>query len=324
MSHCWNLFDWRLHVPQSLVTLEGAAYLDVVCSLANADVDYYHYSTMNGCDLFDVVRMLDWVDDRGLVTAGERSLFNSTRTALLNRPEFMTADEVAARLANSDGHCPLCSSRVSFHTEPDSDGYFHVLSHCHHFRIGAVKDVEDVLRNYPGAWEGARWPHYFGERTAKANGEPLRPGRISHHCRNCRTADATRVFQSKVEAVLTELVIAGQNPDWRGLGSSPVSRQHCTRCSDGIVHTSSLCEHERVGISRLASEIVTGEQGEFRLNGAGLKLYTRGVRVTFMDGEITFSMNVWGDQRDSYPAFVEFANRRFAELELHQYSSKKS
>lgn len=50
--------------------------------------------------------------------------------------------------------------------------------------------------------------------------------------------------------------------------------------------------------------VASGQQVEFRLNGAGLKLYTRGDPRTHQ----RVKMRVGGDQARQYPGFVEEAN----------------
>lgn len=143
---------------------------------------------------------------------------------------------------------------------------------------------------------------------------------VSPETRERARSHAAFTMRPKVVTVLTEMLTRGQNPDWIGLGSSPVSYVQCRFCTEGIAHTGFLCSHEQRTIERYADEIVNGDQHEYRLNGAGLKLYTRGVRVGY-DLSVTFSMNVWGDQRADYPQFVEFANARLDELQLRHYDS---
>lgn len=68
-------------------------------------------------------------------------------------------------------------------------------------------------------------------------------------------------------------------------------------------------------IIRVSKEILDKGSLEYRLNGAGLKLYGS-VTTNSKTGEKIIRLRVWGDQRHSYPDFVNQANVILAELRL--------
>lgn len=64
-----------------------------------------------------------------------------------------------------------------------------------------------------------------------------------------------------------------------------------------------------LGPDRMVSKFLHEHQ-EYRLNGAGLKIYTRG------SAEGVYFARVSGDQAKDYPQFVEEANRYLEEIGL--------
>jgi hypothetical protein len=316
----FDLFNWRLTNPGLATTAPVADYLDLVSGLLQDDVGYYR-NALPTCDVFDVVNMLDWLRERGLVSGdADLAVWQQARDVVSgSRNVYMTKAEVESRLAHADGHCPFCGSRPSFSSEANDKGYFHCSSRCSHFRFDLVQDIEGCLR-HAKAWSGKRWPYSWDRQIAREDGTPL-VDEISHHCTDCRTADAHRIFKAKVVGVLREMATNALQPDWQERGGGyALSGLRCGFCQDGLEHTGQPCKHQEATLARWAGDIVTEKNGEFRLNGAGLKLYTRGIHVGFMRGEITFNMRVGGDQAAYYGRFVEWANTRLGELKLTEDS----
>lgn len=316
----FDLFNWRLTNPSVNISAACADYLDLVSGLCQDDVLYYR-RTIQKCDVFDVVNMLDWFHDSGLVSSDtDRQLWQASRDAIVSsRRLFMTAEEVESRLKHAEGHCPFCGFRPSFSSEPDSKGFYHCISHCGHFRFNLVQDIEGCLRRAK-TWDGARWPYSWDRQVALADGTPLLPDEISSHCQHCRETDAKRVFRGRVLSVLKEMAVKAQTEGWAPHGwGGAFSVLRCGFCNDGVEHTGSLCKHQEARLEQWASDIVNTQNDEYRLNGAGLKLYTRGLTVGFRR-DLGFNMRVGGDQAAHYPHFVAWANARLAELKLTEDS----
>jgi hypothetical protein len=68
---------------------------------------------------------------------------------------------------------------------------------------------------------------------------------------------------------------------------------------------------DRRGTGYLADHITTDDSYEYRVNGAGLKLYSHSAL-----GKV--SIRIGGDQRDSYPTFVQRANALLRERGLQR------
>lgn len=294
----FDTFNWRAINPGVTVPASVADYLDIMCELVRDDVPYYRDAVQN-CDVFDTLRLLNWLRASGHVSGADEALWKQAHDALLaNRSVYMTAAEVDARMNLANGACPLCGYEVSFSSEPHVHG-FAVTSRCGHWRFDYVHNVDEAVR-HPKAWSGKRWPYSWDRKIARDDGSPLVQD-ISYHCTSCRTADAHRIFGDKVLQFLTEAVELAQTPGW----SKP-----------GWSHACSDAGREERSLDGMARKIVEDDSHEFRLNGAGLKLYTRGVKVGFMRGELSFNMRVGGDQASDYPEFVQWANKRLAELKL--------
>lgn len=325
MSYNDDLFDWRRHISAPGLDETQAAHIDLIASLARGDVGYFVWVTRHTCDHFDPATMLTWAKKTGLVTGdADLRLHDETHKALVaGRKPFMTRDEIERRMAVADGHCPFCGDTCSFHDHKDHDGkYYHVLSHCHHLRIGAAEDPQAALRQ-ASAWEGRRWPYGFGGLEALPDGTPLRSEpHISHHCMHCRRETAIEKLRPQVVAALVDWVAQGGRDDWRGLGSSPVS---ALRCAATTCDCTAPCPHVMARIERWADQIVGNEHTELRLNDAGLKLYAHGVHVSFgFSPEVTFGMRVGGDQAGHYPAFTAYAGERLLAAGLTDFTTKHS
>jgi hypothetical protein len=295
----FDSFDWRAINPQVTVPEAVGDYLDIVCELVRDNVPYYHRAVQK-CDVFDTVNVLDWLRDNGHVGGADETLWKQAHDALLaNRNVYMTAAEVEARMKSADGACPFCGFHISFSSEPNERGLYHAFSRCGHWRFDYVHNVDEALR-HPKSWSGKRWPYSWDRKVARDDGSPL-IDEISTHCPTCRTADAQRIFAARVHQFLVEAVEKAQTPGW----SKP-----------GWGHACSYTVREERSLEKMARDIVTDDSHEFRLNGAGLKLYTRGVKVGIMMRHVQFNMRVGGDQASAYPEFVEWANNRLDELKL--------
>lgn len=325
MSYNDDLFDWRRHTSAPGLDEAQAAHIDLIASLARGDVGYFHWVGRHACDHFDPATMLTWAKKTGLVTGAADLRFHDDTHAVLvaGRKPFMTKDEIERRMAVADGHCPFCGDQVSFNSEKDASGRgYHVLGHCYHFRIDLTDDPERTLRS-PSAWQARRWPYGFAGLEARPDGTPLRDEPyISHHCMSCRRETAIEKLRPKVVAALVDWYAQGGRDEWRGLGSSPVS---ALRCDATTCDCTEPCAHVMGRIERWADEIVGKEHTELRLNGAGLKLYAQGVRVSFgFHPEVTFSMRVGGDQAGHYPAFTAYAGERLVAAGLTDFTTERS
>lgn len=318
-----DLFNWRLHTAMGNLSDAQASYIDLVASLAMGDVGYFHFAGREGCDHFDPAVMLDWVKESGLVD--DANLHDGAYKALTaGRKPFMTKDEIEGRMKVADGHCPFCGTLCSFHDHKDPSGRFYqVMSHCHHLSINAADDPESALRR-PSVWQGKRWPYSFAGLEALPDGTPLRDEPyISHHCMVCHRDTAIDKLRPKVVAALVDWYTQANREDWRGLGSSPVSALRCAFC-DGTTASGGPCSHVMGQIERWANEILGNEHTELRLNGAGLKLYARGVHVGFgFTSDVTFSMRIGGDQASHYGPFIAYASERLTAAGIADFTTKR-
>jgi hypothetical protein len=297
----FDTFNWRAINPGLSVPVPVADYLDIVCELVRDNIPYYHRAVQN-CDVFDTVHVLTWLRDNGHVTGADEALWKQAHDALLaNRNVYMTAAEVEGRMKAADGACPFCGFQISYSTEENDRGGSFAFSRCSHWRFDYVGQTDQsVMLRHPKSWAGKRWPYSWDRKIARDDGSPLML-EMSLHCNTCRTADAHRIVGARVHQFLIEAVEKAQTPGWSNPGWS---------------HACSATVREERSLERMARDIVTDDSHEFRLNGAGLKLYTRGVKVGIMRREVQFNMRVGGDQASAYPEFVEWANNRLAELKL--------
>lgn len=320
MSHNTDLFDVSRHTDLSRLTAKMVELVGTVSELATSDGYFRAFvSIQRGCDLFDVPAMLRWAMEEGLVSANDPEVFAAI-DALEDRPAYFTAVEVEKRMAIADGACPMCGTHISFHKRGAyQPGMYQVLGHCGHFKYNSVHDPEVVLRQAK-SWCGGRWPYSFGEPLADASGNEL-PGwssskhkrELSTHCRGCRHGSAETLITRLVVAALNDFVRVAQDKTYHGFGSSPTS------ALDGCETAVSM------RVRQWAKKIVEQESSEFRLNNAGLKLYSHGLKVDYSTpGKVTFSVRVGGDQARDYAAFVEFANARLAELGILEVNTNNS
>lgn len=310
MSYNLDLFKVIAHTDLTRLSPKMVALVDTVSELATESGYFRAFASIQrGCDLFDAPSMLRWAMDEKLLSPTDPDLFTAIEL-LEDRPAFFTAEEVEKRMAIADGHCPMCGNLPSFHAKGAyQPGMYQVLGHCGHFRYNSVHDVDAVLRD-PKCWDGGRWPYSFGQRMADENGNLLSSWssgsdkhEISTHCRGCRHGSAETLITRRLVTALTDFVKAAQDKSYHGLGASPTS------ALDG-------CETVvAMRVRQWAKKIVEQESCEFRLNQAGLKLYSRGLAVDYSHpGKVTFSVRVGGDQARDYASFVEFANDRLAQL----------
>ena len=307
--HNTELFSWREHYDVGQFSANLASLLDLLTELFRGDAQYFHFATRKGCDIFDFETMLRFADHEGIIDLASRAAWQEGMELASSRPSYMTVDEVQKRLTLANGSCPFCGDVPSFY-ERYAKGIEHVMGHCHHLTIGAADDPETALRR-PRVWEGYRWPYDFtGRLLAKSDGSSLRDRMLSAHCIHCRKQDAVRRLAPKVQAVLTDLLAASRQAQYASFGSSPLTAITCPNCNA----TGAPCEHEARKINMMTAQILNDEQSEFKLNGAGLKLYSRGVHVSHgFSGDVSFSMRVSPlDQGKDYPAFVSYATERIA------------
>lgn len=274
--------------------------LNVLAAMAEDRSGWGHYLAFicdKTCDCFDVSMLARWGVEEGLCTQ------TVVDEVMRGRKPYFTAQEVDARMKIADGSCPMCGAEISFSQKgAHAEGMYTVIGHCGHFRYNNVHST-DVVRE-ARAWSGGRWPHW-DIRVADDNGEPANGfTRVRSCCTGCRRDSARDVLLERVERILTEMVCAGRDEKFRGeYQSCPTSNFDAHWNLPGNTLDERVVQH----IRQAARKIVDENMCEFRLNGAGLKLYTRGLRVNFRN-EITFGMHVGGDQASSYPAFVAFAN----------------
>jgi hypothetical protein len=131
-------------------------------------------------------------------------------------------------------------------------------------------------------------------------------------CTGCQEMEAAE----SLEQALFKLVASIGPDDFKKPGwSSPVSAFVCdwdvATCGS---HDSQPCNRVYMHVKRIVQDAHDGcdFSKEVRLNGAGLKLYIKGARVS--GTEVTFGMRVGGDQLNDYPGFQAFAHRLFNEL----------
>lgn len=316
MSDNDALFEVARHTDLSRLSPAMVESVETIADLARDDGYYRAFVSMKrGCDLYDVPAMLRWAQSEGLLS-DSLDVFLAIE-ALEDRPACFTAAEVEKRMAMSDGHCPMCGNRPSFHEKGAYEpNMYRVLGHCGHFQYNSVHDVEAALR-HPKTWQGGRWPFSFGQRRADDEGHFLPDWgsrasvhELSTHCQSCRRGSAESLVTRRLVTVLTDMVETARDPSFHALGASP---------------TSALDARETLvalRIRQLARKIVEQKIGEFRLNDAGLKLYSNGLQVDYSHpGKVTFSARVGGDQAQDYAAFVEFANARLAELGIREVKS---
>jgi hypothetical protein len=245
-----------------------------------------------------------------------------------NQTPFMTKAEVDLRMQHADGTCPMCGILPSISAEANERGHHHVFTSCQHFPYTDVQDLDGCMRRV-STFSGNRWPYlkWSNEKIADDRGQPLeKPKKLyfSSHCGHCRELDAKAHFTRELETLFTGWMDDDKpewsynyRPDREVVGPSPVTELHgrflpCSAHADG----------RRDHIRRLVRRMVNGDLSEFRLNNAGLKLYVHGVDVPldYLRGKLTFSVNVGGDQRESYAAFVEHANRQIRDRNLWHFS----
>jgi hypothetical protein len=304
-----DLFHFRRHANLDGIDEGALVLMDTVAELARDNVMYKHVFAMeHGCDLFDIGMIADWAAEEGLVTA------QIVEAIKANRTPFLTAAEVSKRLEIADGSCPLCGTTPSFSAlGAHKEGCYTRSGHCGHFGYDNIHDLS-FLRTAP-AWQGARWPYILGEKVAGDDGYPLRreSRTLKYCCTGCRTTSVYEVIGNRVGAVLLDMVAAGRDqkywsrdncPTFGGAGGlDPEAKQS--------VGEEILSERTLANVRSWVRQILERGHNEFRLNGCGLKLYTRGIqehggwRTT-----VTFDMFVGGDpwEREMFKAFVTRAN----------------
>jgi hypothetical protein len=210
----------------------------------------------------------------------------------------------------------MCGFELVFHTGDYGDGYQPQMTHCQHNLGHRVKagDIDAYLRR-PSTWQGNTWPYGWmsGHKLTLPSGKPLSSEGGRMPCAGCQQMEA----YDRLEAAITKLVTADgldrfAQPGW----SSPVSSFTCdwpeSVCSHG-----DDCNHVYMHIKRTMAETHDSfnSSTERRLNGAGLKLYIKPVRMPFRHGEKpTGGLRVGGDQVGNYPGFQEYAHQLFNEL----------
>lgn len=306
------LFNVAAHTDLSRLNPEQVALLNLTCELAADQIHHFRWSirSMYTCDHFDPANILRWGLDAGIFQ-GEEALIYKAIDTLEDRPEFLTAKEVAKRLELADGACPMCGFKITFYgAGRHKPGMSDTAMRCSHFVYDSVHDPEQTVRRAK-SWKSGRWPYSWGERDADDDGRAIeRKSDLAVHCTGCRRHSAETLLTRRLLTALTDFIEAARDEKYHALGSSPTSALE------------GKGEKTWLTLRSLVQKLLDEEHCEFRLNDAGLKLYSKGLQVSYSNrGDVTFRVYVGGDQAKDYEAFVTFANQRLHELEIADVKS---